>query len=54
MMEADSGNLEKYMEDFVDLQLEMHSKKAARLNKLKDKIVRTDQRTERVGCDDAV
>lgn len=38
MMEADPGNLEKYMEDFVDLQLEMHSKKAARLNKLKDKL----------------
>lgn len=38
MMNADPENLEKYMEDFVDLQLEMHSKKSPRLNKLKDKL----------------
>ena len=37
MMESDKKNLEKYMEDFVDLQLQMHSKRAPRLNKLKDK-----------------
>ena len=38
MMEADPANVEKYMEDFVDLQLEMHSKRSPRLNKLKDKL----------------
>lgn len=40
MMAVDSQNIEKYMEDFVELQLEMHSKKAPRLNKLKDKLER--------------
>ena len=40
MMESDKENLQKYMEDFVDLQLEMHSKKAPLLNKLKDKLAR--------------
>lgn len=40
MMESDPANLEKYMSDFVDLQLEMHSKKSPRLNKLKDKLAR--------------
>ena len=40
MMQVDSKNLEKYMEDFVDLQLQVHSKKAPLLNKLKDKLAR--------------
>lgn len=40
MMEADKKNMKKYMEDFVDLQLEMHGKKAPLLNKLKDKLSR--------------
>ena len=40
MMAVDPGNMEKYMEDFVDLQLEVHSKKAPLLNKLKDKLAR--------------
>lgn len=40
MMEADKKNLEKYMSDFVDLQLEVHSKKSPLLNKLKDKLSR--------------
>lgn len=31
---------DKYMEQFVDLQLEMHSKNAPQLNKLKDKLSR--------------
>ena len=35
-----TANIEKYMEDFVDLQLQMHSKRAPRLNKLKDKLAR--------------
>ncbi len=38
MMKTDPANMEKYMEDFVDLQLQMHSKRAPRLNKLKDKL----------------
>lgn len=38
MMRVDHDNLEKYMSDFVDLQLEIHSKKAPSLNKLKDKL----------------
>lgn len=40
MMTVDPHNVEKYMEDFVELQLEMHSKKAPLLNKLKDKLSR--------------
>lgn len=40
MMNADRGNLEKYMSDFVDLQLTVHGKKAPMLNKLKDKLSR--------------
>ncbi len=37
IMEEDPGNLEKYMKEFVGLQMEVHSKKAPLLNKLKDK-----------------
>lgn len=37
IMEEDPANLEKYMREFVALQLEIHSKKAPMLNKLKDK-----------------
>lgn len=40
MMHVDRGNLEKYMSDFVDLQLEIHGKTAPMLNKLKDKLSR--------------
>lgn len=40
MMEADESNLEKYMQDFVDLQLTIHGKSAPLLNKLKDKLSR--------------
>lgn len=40
IMEEDPKNLEKYMEKFVDIQLEMHTKKAPLLNKLKDKMSR--------------
>ena len=39
-MTSDEANLEKYMEQFVDLQLEMHAQKAPLLNKLKDKLTR--------------
>ena len=40
LMKEDPDNLEKYMNQFVDLQLEVHSKKAPLLNKLKDKMNR--------------
>lgn len=37
VMEEDQANTEKYMREFVALQLEVHSKRAPLLNKLKDK-----------------
>lgn len=40
IMKNDRANLEKYMEKFVDIQLEIHSKKSPLLNKLKDKMNR--------------
>ena len=40
MMNVDPANLEKYMEDFVDLQLQVQSKRNPLLNKLKDKLAR--------------
>ena len=40
LMEEHPENLEQYMEQFVDLQLEMFSKKAPKLKKLKDKLAR--------------
>lgn len=40
IMENDRENLEKYMEKFVDIQMEIHSKRSPLLNKLKDKMNR--------------
>lgn len=40
LMEEHPENLEMYMEQFVDAQLNMHSKKAPRLTLLKDKFAR--------------
>lgn len=40
IMEEDPDNKEKYIEMFVDLQLEVHSKTCPLLNKLKDKMNR--------------
>lgn len=40
IMQEDPENLEKYMEQFVDLQLSMHAKKAPRLTLQKDKFAR--------------
>lgn len=40
LMKEDPNNLERYMEQFVDLQLDMHSKKAPRLPHQKDKFAR--------------
>ncbi len=37
IMDEDPDNIERHMRDFVALQLEVHSKKAPMLNKLKDK-----------------
>ena len=40
IMREDPDNLEKYMNDFVDLQLKVQEKKSPLLNKLKDKMNR--------------
>lgn len=40
LMDEDPDNLDKYLDMFVDLQLEVHSKRAPLLNKLKDKMNR--------------
>lgn len=40
LMKKDPGNLDTYMEQFVDLQLSMHAKKAPRLTLQKDKFAR--------------
>ena len=40
LMEDHPENMETYMAQFVDLQLAMHSKKALRFKKLKDKLAR--------------
>lgn len=39
-MEKDPDNLEKYMAEFVDLQLQIHEKTAPMLTKLKDKLAK--------------
>ncbi len=38
LMEEDPDNFDKYLEKFVDIQMEIHSQKAPMLNKLKDKM----------------
>ena len=40
LMAEDSDNFDKYLEQFVDIQMEIHSQKAPLLNKLKDKMNR--------------
>lgn len=40
IIKNDRANLAKYMEKFVDIQLEIHSKRSPLLNKLKDKMNR--------------
>lgn len=40
IIENDRKNLEMYMEKFVDIQMEIHSKRSPLLNKLKDKMSR--------------
>ena len=40
LMEAEPENLEKYMSDFVGLQLNVQKKRAPMLNRLRDKLAR--------------
>ena len=40
IMDEDPANFDKYLEQFVDLQIEVQDKKAPLLNKLKDKMSR--------------
>ena len=40
MMKEDPDNMDKYLDDFVNIQLEIHSKQVPKLSKLKDKISR--------------
>ena len=40
MMQSDRSNMDKYMSDFVDLQLKVHSKRSPLLTGMKDKIPR--------------
>ena len=40
LMEENPDKIEEYLERMVDLQLEIHSKRAPLLNKLKDKLIR--------------
>lgn len=40
LMETDLDNFDKYLEIFVDVQIDIHSQKAPLLNKLKDKMNR--------------
>ena len=46
LMEKNPDKLEEYMNMFVDLQLEMHSKRCPLLNKLKDKMQRKISETD--------
>lgn len=46
LMEENPDKLEEYLNLFVDLQLEVHSKKAPLLNKLKDKMNRKISETD--------
>ena len=46
LMEENPDQIDKYLELFVDLQIEVHNKKAPLLNKLKDKMNRKISQTE--------
>lgn len=39
LMKSDAANIDKYLEMFVDIQLEIHSKRSPLLSKLKDKMM---------------
>ncbi len=40
LMDKDPGNIDKYLNDLVDIQLKIHEKHTPKLSKLKDKMVR--------------
>ena len=40
MMQSDRGNIDKYMSDFVDLQIRVHNQRSPLLNGMKDKLTR--------------
>lgn len=46
MMKADPANAEKYLEQFVDIQMEIQSKTVPLLNRMKDKLIRQINATE--------
>lgn len=46
MMQEDPDNYDKYMEQFVDLQLSIHSHKCPMLNRIKDKMQRKISATD--------
>ena len=46
LMKEEPEKLDEYLEKFVDLQIEVHSKKAPLLNKLKDKMNRKISQTD--------
>lgn len=46
LMEENPAKLDEYLDKFVDLQLEVHEKKAPLLNKLKDKMSRKISETD--------
>ena len=46
LMEENPDKMDEYLDKFVDLQLEVHSKKSPLLNKLKDKMTRKISETD--------
>lgn len=46
MMQEDPDNYDKYMEQFVDIQLDIHSHKCPMLNRIKDKMQRKISATD--------
>ena len=54
MMNSDKKNIEKYMEDFVDLQLQIHGKTSPLLKGMKDKLARQINKPERFGCNNKI
>ncbi len=48
LMQENPDKIDEYLETFVDLQMEVHSKKAPLLNKLRDKM---DRKIEETGLD---
>ncbi len=51
MMKEDAKNIDKYIDQMVDIQVEMHSKKCQMLGKLKDKLY---ERIDRLDIDETM